>query len=86
MEMFSILNLPLSLAGMRRMDGERVYVASERAWARLDASGPYPLLILDSGERVNWEDWPDVQAGGIYQRPPVLRSFLRDLGRRSGSS
>ena len=71
-----LISLRLSLNRMRKMDGECVYVFSENMWARINTKGPYPLLVLENGECRNWEDWPDVQSGGIYTRRPVLKSFL----------
>lgn len=38
--------------------------------------GPYSLLIFGDGNYVSWEDWPDIQTGGIYIRPPVLKRLF----------
>lgn len=71
-----LIPLRLSLNRIRKMDGERVYVFSENMWAMISAKGPYPLLVLENRECRSWEDWPDVQSGGIYTRRPVLKSLL----------
>lgn len=71
-----IFNFQLSLEKMRKMDGKRVYVFSERSWATISMEGSYPLLILETGYCISWEDWPDVQNGGIYIRPPILKLLI----------
>ena len=68
----------MSLKRMMAMHGERVYVFARRAWAVLDASGPYPLLCFEDGECTSWEDWPDIQAGGIHKHFPALKCRLAD--------
>ena len=61
---------------MSKMDGKLVYVFANRAWARIRIDGPYPLLIFEDGNCASWEDWPDIQTGGIYIRPPVLKRLF----------
>ena len=68
-----MFNKRLSLTKMRKMDGKHVYVFANRSWARISMKGPYPLLIFEDGNCASWEDWPDIQTGGIYIRPPLLK-------------
>lgn len=64
------------------MDGERVYVFARRSWAVISMEGPYPLLILDDGNCISWEDCLDVQIGGIYRQPPALKMLLARIKER----
>ncbi len=74
--MFPIFNFQLSFKKMCKMDGKRVYVFSERSWATISMEGSYPLLILENGGCMSWEDWPDGQIDGVYIRPPFLKMLL----------
>lgn len=82
-EVRDIFNRELSLETMRRMDGERVYVFAKHSWAVISMEGPYPLLMLEDGNCISWEDCLDVQMGGIYRRPPALKIlFARIFSKR----
>lgn len=74
--MQNVLNLRLPLEALYAMDGRRVFVFAYRSWARISIEGAYPLLVFDSGDCVSWEDWPDIQIGGLYRRRPALKLLL----------
>lgn len=80
--MWNVLNLRLPLEALYAMDGRRVFVFACRSWARISIEGAYPLLVFDSGDCASWEDWPDIQTGGLYRRRPTLKLLLGEKRKR----
>lgn len=71
--MLNILNRKLSLDKLRKMEGQAVYIFSERKYAIVHVYGMYPVLSFGDSICMNW---PMAQVEGIYQRKPEFKLLL----------